>query len=72
MASLILLFSELVWNQEWDSTALLATNINATATLKDRVRDIQKQNTLHKSSLEAVNFADNPLESRVCVDFVWP
>ncbi|CAL5193137.1 unnamed protein product [Lathyrus oleraceus] len=69
MASLILLFSDLLWMQEWDATALLATyppsSLSSSSTPAAQRKTLKDEETV---------IENNPLEfeSRVCVDFVWP
>ncbi|GAU23980.1 hypothetical protein TSUD_327810 [Trifolium subterraneum] len=67
MASLILLFSELVWNQEWDANALLAAYPPSSSTSSSSVAAERK---LLKDEETVID--NSVLESRVCVDFVWP
>ncbi|KAK7336283.1 hypothetical protein VNO77_16819 [Canavalia gladiata] len=81
MASLILIASELVRNHEWDAATLLAayppsysttaTSWAAAFTVRKPLKDegvVQKNS--HRTEESVV---ENPLESRVCVDFVvWP
>ncbi len=70
MASLILLFSELVRNHEWNATALLAayppssfpSSSSSCASAAER-KSLKDEEALKDESV---------LESRVCVDFVWP
>jgi len=76
MASLVLLFSELVRNHEWDAAALLAaypppnftiTSSSCAAAAKTTWKD---EGFVQKKSKDTV--VENPMESRVCVDLVWP
>ncbi|QCD97378.1 hypothetical protein DEO72_LG6g2088 [Vigna unguiculata] len=76
MASLVLLFSELVRNHEWDAATLLAaypppnftiTSSSCAVAAKTTLKD---EGFVQKKSKETVT--ENPLESRVCVDLVWP
>ncbi|CAL5193139.1 unnamed protein product [Lathyrus oleraceus] len=69
MASLILLFSDLLWIHEWDATALLATY--PPSSLSSSSAPAAQRKTLKD---EETVIENNPLEfeSRVCVDFVWP
>lgn len=74
MASLILLFSEVVRNHELDAASLLATYppsscAAATGSSAARKSTINQNDKLKSQSIEDVQ---NPLDSRVCVDFVWP
>lgn len=81
MASLILLGSELVRNHKRGAAALLAayppssfsskTSSCVASAVRKPVKDegsMKKQNS--QRTEETV--MENPLESRVCVDFVWP
>jgi len=73
MASLILLFSELVRNHEWNATALLAayppssfpssSSTSSKSSCAAEIKSLKDEEALKDESV---------LESRVCVDFVWP
>ncbi|ESW33975.1 hypothetical protein PHAVU_001G114000 [Phaseolus vulgaris] len=77
MASLVLLFSELVRNHEWDAAALLAaypppnftitSSSCAAAAAKTTLKD---EGSVEKKTKDTV--VENPLDSRVCVDLLWP
>ncbi|XP_057440560.1 uncharacterized protein LOC130732553 [Lotus japonicus] len=80
MASLILLFSELVQNHEWNAAALLAAYppssyssccAAARKPLKDYEGGIMEQEQ-NSQKTEEVVMTENPMESRVSLDFVWP
>ena len=66
MASLILLFSELVQNHEWDPEALIASYSVISSCASAAAATNQRQN----SSEEQKEVKEDPLESRICVDFV--
>ncbi|AES80899.1 hypothetical protein MtrunA17_Chr7g0253811 [Medicago truncatula] len=68
MASLILLFSELVRNHEWNATALLAAYPPSSST--SSCASAAERKSLKDE--EALKDDESVLESRVCVDFVWP
>ncbi|BAT84958.1 hypothetical protein LR48_Vigan03g195500 [Vigna angularis] len=80
MASLVLLFSELVRNHEWDAAALLAAypppNFTITSSSSSSSCAVAAKTTLkdegflQKKTKEPV--IENPLESMVCVGLVWP
>ncbi|CAJ2672048.1 unnamed protein product [Trifolium pratense] len=70
MASLILLFSELVWNQEWDTTALLAAYPPPPPPSSSSSSRVAAERKLLKDEEAVID--NSVLESRVCVDFVWP
>ncbi|XP_028761289.1 uncharacterized protein LOC114719891 [Neltuma alba] len=76
MASLILLFSEVVRNHELDAASLLAAYPPPSSSLSScaaATKSLRNQNDKRKSqsSEDAVEM-NNPLESRICVDLVWP
>ncbi|XP_047165613.1 uncharacterized protein LOC124834853 [Vigna umbellata] len=79
MASLVLLFSELVRNHEWDAAALLAayptpnftiTSSSSSSCAVAAKTTLKDEGFLQKKTKEPV--IENPLESMVCVDLVWP
>ncbi|CAJ1920261.1 unnamed protein product [Sphenostylis stenocarpa] len=72
MASLVLLFSELVRNHEWDAAALLAAYPppSFTITSSSCAVSAASKGVVQKKTEGTV--VENPLESRVCVDLVWP
>ncbi|TKY62875.1 hypothetical protein E2542_SST12740 [Spatholobus suberectus] len=80
MASLVLLFSELVRNHEWDAAALLAAYPSSSFTITTSCaaasarKPLKGEGVMQKNSKRTEETAvENPLESRVCVDFVvWP
>lgn len=70
MASLILLFSDLLWIHEWDATALLATYPPPSLSFSSAAAAHQRKTLKDEETV----IDNNPLEFeyRVCVDFVWP
>ncbi|KAK4272347.1 hypothetical protein QN277_020915 [Acacia crassicarpa] len=76
MASLILLFSEIVRNHELDAASLLAaypppsSSVSSCSAAEKSLRN-QNQDRKSHSSGDALK-VENPLESRICVDLVWP
>ncbi|KAK7286571.1 hypothetical protein RJT34_21657 [Clitoria ternatea] len=79
MASIILLFSELVRNHEWDAEALMAayplsSNSSFPSSCAAAVRKTLKdEGVMQKKQITEESLLENPLESRVCLDsVVWP
>nr|ACU23937.1 unknown [Glycine max] len=79
MASLVLLFSEFVHNHEWDAEALLAAYPSFNFTITSSSCAVAAKKTLKDEGFMQKNtqktediVVENPLESRVCVDLVWP
>ncbi|KAL2320494.1 hypothetical protein Fmac_029463 [Flemingia macrophylla] len=72
MASLVLLFSELVRNHEFDAAALLAAYPpSKKLTFTTSCAAVFKDEMQKKKTKETV--VENPMESRVSLDFlVWP
>jgi len=72
MASLILLFSELVRNHEWNATALLAayppSSFPSSSSSSSCASAAERKSLKDEEALKD----ESVLESRVCVDFVWP
>ncbi|KAF1883336.1 hypothetical protein Lal_00042214 [Lupinus albus] len=93
MASLVLLFSELVRNRKCGAAALLAAYPSSSSSsssssystitsssyaaavrkpLKDDENTMQNLNNRIIEEIQERVTENHPLESRVCVDFVWP
>ncbi|KAI4348478.1 hypothetical protein L6164_009199 [Bauhinia variegata] len=79
MASLILLFSELVRHHDLDLEALISTYPTsscaaaaAAAKGSSTATNSLRNQSSKKSTQEAPPAMENPLESRVSVDLVWP
>ncbi|OIW19015.1 hypothetical protein TanjilG_10302 [Lupinus angustifolius] len=78
MASLMLLASELVRHRKCGASAILAayppssiiTSSSCNAVRKPLKDDIGMQKQNNQRTEETV--VENPMESRVCVDFAWP
>lgn len=79
MASLILLFSELIGNHQWDSTAMVAPysypssynnfTLSSNAAAMESFKNQCDRLDTHISKEGVV---ENPMEFRVCVDFISP
>ncbi|KAK7396139.1 hypothetical protein VNO78_16932 [Psophocarpus tetragonolobus] len=79
MASLLLLFSELVRNHDSDAAALLAAYPPSSFTLTTScasaavIKPLKDEDFMHKNCHRTESrIVENPIESRVCVDLVWP
>ncbi|OIV94263.1 hypothetical protein TanjilG_00012 [Lupinus angustifolius] len=84
MASLVLLFSELVRNRKCGASALLAAyppsssystiTSSSYATVRKPLNDEDTVKNMKNRRIEEIQerMTENLLESRVCVDFVWP
>ena len=78
MASLVLLFSELVRNHDqWDAAVLLAAYPSSCSAMTSSGasaagKPVIDQSSMQNSQITEEKVMDNPLESRVCLDFVWP
>nr|KYP72712.1 hypothetical protein KK1_005312 [Cajanus cajan] len=76
MASLVLLFSELVRNHDqWDAAALLSAypSSNFTLTTSCALTKPSKDHQTDTNSKTQHTLLDNPMDSMVSLDFVlWP
>ncbi|XP_057722468.1 uncharacterized protein LOC130936420 [Arachis stenosperma] len=75
MASIVLLVSELVRNHDWDAESLIAAypppSLSSSSSSCAAAMRNSSNNNSHRTQANTL-IVENPVESRVSVDFVWP